>query len=67
MTGCNAEPAAALSGQISPKLNKGECEEMRYPVKSDFWNSEIDDTLKVYVKHSEYVFHIRKQFKANRY
>lgn len=43
----NAERAAALSGQMSPKLNKRECEEKRYPAKSDFWNSEIDDILKV--------------------
>lgn len=47
MTDCNAESAAALSGQISLKLNKRECEEMWYPAKSDFWNFEIDDILKV--------------------
>lgn len=47
MTDCNAEPAAALSGQINLKLNKRECEEMRYPAKSDSRNFEIDDILKV--------------------
>lgn len=47
MTDCNAEPAAALSGQINLKLNKREREEMWYPAKADFWNFKIDDTLKV--------------------
>lgn len=47
MTDCNAEPAAALSGQINLKLNKGACEEMWDPAKSDFWNFETDDILKV--------------------
>lgn len=61
MTDGTTEPAAALSGQISLKVNKREWEEMWYPAKSGFWNFKIDDILKVEVKHPECVFHICKQ------
>lgn len=47
MTHWDAGPAAALSGQISLKLNKRECEEMWYPAKSGFEMFETDDILKV--------------------
>lgn len=65
MAHSRAEPVAALSGQISLKSNKKECEETWYPAKSGFWNFEIDDILKVWVKHPECVFRICKPFQVN--
>lgn len=46
MTDCDAQPAAAVSGQISPKFNTGECEETRSPAKSDFGSFQMDDFLR---------------------